>query len=157
MENDNNMLPDEKPEIEINAEESRKEKPKKAKELLEWLEVVSAALICVIILFGFVFRIATISGSSMLDTLHHKEMIVITNISYTPKAGDIVVISRNIENATQINEGDGPIIKRVIATENQTVDIKEGAVYVDGKRLQEDYVFSGVTETRDVEFPVTVP
>ncbi len=130
------------------------------KEFFEWLDVVSVALITVIILFGFVFRIATISGTSMLDTLHHNEKVIITNLFYEPKQGDIVVISRNTFNSTEdINESEGPIIKRVIATENQTVDIdfEQGIVYVDGEALQEDYTSTPTTSKSSVDFPVTVP
>lgn len=149
--------------IDTEIEEVKNEKPKeeafsKRKELFEWFDVVSLALIFVIILFGFVFRVATISGDSMLHTLYDKEMVIITNFSYTAKQGDIVVISRNIENsAEKSTEGKGPIIKRVIATEGQEVDIRDGKVFVDGKALQEDYVWADSTEPRDVAFPVTVP
>ncbi len=146
-------------------EEARHSTPKKEvfskrKELFEWFDVVSVALITVIIIFGFIFRVATISGDSMLNTLRSREMVIITNLSYTPKKGDIVVISRNIENTVVSDmEGDGPIIKRVIATENQTVDIdfESGTVYVDGVALKEDYISTPTTVRHDVEFPVTVP
>ncbi|MBE6787178.1 MAG: signal peptidase I [Ruminococcaceae bacterium] len=130
------------------------------KDFFEWLDVVSVALITVIIIFGFVFRIATISGTSMLDTLKHNEKVIITNLFYEPKQSDIVVISRNMYNSTEdINEGSGPIIKRVIATENQTVDIdfEQGIVYVDGVALEEDYISTPTTVKHSVDFPVTVP
>ena len=151
--------------IYIDIEEAKHSTPKpevfsKRKELFEWFDVVSVALITVIIIFGFIFRVATISGDSMLNTLHGGEMVIITNLSYTPKNKDIVVISRNIEN-TVVNdmEGDGPIIKRVIATENQTVDIdfESGTVFVDGVALKEDYISTPTTVKHDVAFPVTVP
>ncbi len=164
MNNDNNYNPENNGfKVDTDIEAVRNEKPKeepfsKRKELFEWFDVVAAALICVIFVFGFIFRVATISGGSMLNTLHDKEMVVITNFSYTPKSGDIVVISRNIENSAEQNTaGQGPIIKRVIATGNQVVDIREGKVYVDGKELKEDYVNGAFTATYDVTFPVTVP
>jgi signal peptidase I len=99
-----------------------------------------------------------ISGDSMLETLHSDERVILTDFGYTPKTGDIVVISRNVENSTEnISVADGPIIKRVIATENQEVDIRDGRVYIDGKALKEDYLTHSYTATSDVEFPVTVP
>ncbi len=140
--------------------EKREENFSGKKEFFEWLDVVAVALITVIILFGFVFRVATISGTSMLNTLEHNEKIIITNLFYEPKPQDIVVISRNTCNTTaDISEGEGPIIKRVIATENQTVDIdfQQGIVYVDGVALEEDYISTPTTASHDVEFPVTVP
>ncbi len=142
-------------------ERKKKQEAKDSKkEFFEWLDVVAVALITVIIIFGFVFRIATISGTSMLNTLKNNEKVVISNLFYEPKRGDIVVISRNTFNSTEdINEGSGPIIKRVIATENQTVDIdfENGIVYVDGVALQEDYISTPTTVKHSVEFPVTVP
>lgn len=147
----------------ITAENSQT-KPKEIflfkKEFFEWLDVVSVALIAVMILFSFVFRVATISGSSMLNTLKDGEIVVISNLFYEPKQGDIVVVSRNTFNlAEDITEGKGPIIKRVIATENQTVDIdfQKGIVYVDGVALEEDYISTPTTQKRDIDFPVTVP
>lgn len=145
---------------EANNEVKQKEPFSKRKELFEWLDVITLALIIVVVIFGFLFRVATIEGDSMLNTLHGGEMVVISNFSYTPEYGDIVVISRNIENSTSAEaEGQGPIIKRIIATENQTVDIDfdTGIVYVDGVALKEDYISTATTVKRDVEFPVTVP
>ena len=164
MKNDNNYDPlDHGFVVDTNIEEVKDEKPKeeafsKRKELFEWFDIVSWAFICVIILFGFLFRMATISGNSMLSTLHNGEMVIISAVSYTPKGGDIVVISRNVENSVQNStESHGPIIKRVIATENQEVDIKDGKVYVDGVQLEEGYTSSNFTDVRDVKFPVIVP
>jgi signal peptidase I len=145
---------------EIANEKPKSEKFSKLKELFEWFDVVSYALIIVIVIFGFLFRVTTISGDSMLNTLHDKEMVIISNLSYTPKAGDIVVVSRNIENTASSNQkNQGPIIKRVIATEGQTVDIdfKKSIVYVDGVALKENYTSTPTTSQYDVLFPVTVP
>ena len=144
---------------EVKNQGKREEKFSRKKEIFEWLDVVSAALIVVVLIFGFVFRVATISGSSMLNTLHNGEMVIIRNIFYKAEAGDIVVISRNVENTAETDvEGQGPIIKRIIATENQVVDIdfEKNVVYVDGVALKEDYV-STPTNKCDVNFPVQVP
>jgi signal peptidase I len=105
-------------------EPPKKEKLNPKKELIEWLGVVASALIIVVILFGFVFRVAIISGDSMKNTLINGDVVVISNFNYTPKQGDIVVVSRNAENTPEsMREENGPIIKRVIATEFQTVNI----------------------------------
>lgn len=130
------------------------------KEFLEWLEVLSVAIICVILVFSFFFRVATISGNSMLNTLHNGDKVIITNLNYEPRQGDIVVVSRNVTNSA---EGDSqsqePIIKRVIAVGGQTVDIdfEKGIVYVDGAPLKEDYLGSPTNKMGDVEFPIYVP
>ncbi len=129
-------------------------------EIIDWLEVVSSAVIIVVLIFSFLFRIATIDGDSMLNTLHNGEKVVITNLFYKPQRGDIVVISRNTNNSLQEEDPNQlPIIKRVIATEGQTVDIDfiNGVVYVDGEELEEPYTKAPTLARGDLEYPVTVP
>jgi len=128
--------------------------------IFEWVDVIVMALIAVVLVFSFVFRVATIEGDSMLNTLVGGERVVISDFNYTPKQGDIVVISRNAENSVEGTfTSQGPIIKRVIATENQTVDINFalGVVYVDGVALEEDYTSSLTVRKDDLDFPMVVP
>lgn len=142
-------------------EEEVEQKPVKGRELLEWLEVLCTAIIAVVIIFCFIFRIATIDGSSMANTLHHGDRVIISKFNYEPKVGDIVVISRNIANLVEgQSAGTEPIIKRVIAVGGQMVniDFKDGGtVYVDGKALKEDYISSPTINNGDVKFPLYVP
>ncbi len=130
-----------------------------ARETFEWLEVVVSALLAVVIIFTFAFRVATIVGDSMENTLIENEKVIITDWFYTPKAGDIVVISRNIDNNSDSSLDNGPIIKRIIATEGQTVniDFAAGIVYVDGVALDEPYTKTPTNLKYDVKFPVRVP
>lgn len=134
-------------------------KNSKLKETIEWLESISVAVIVVIILFSFFFRIVRISGPSMQNTLFDGDRIVISNMFYSPKCGDVIVISRNYSNEhTAQSESSEPIIKRVIATEGMVVDIdfENGFVYVDGVLLDEDYIKNPTVNQWDVEFPLTV-
>lgn len=127
--------------------------------IFDWLEVLVHAIIAVVICFSFLFRIATIDGPSMQNTLQDGERVIISNLFYTPQVGDIVVISRNKENSVYtMNESNTPIIKRIIATEGQTVDIdfNEGIVYVDGIALDEPYTRTPTNLKWDIQFPVTV-
>ena len=142
-----------------NENQKQKEPISITKETFEWLEVVVSAMLAVVIIFTFVFRVATIVGGSMKDTLYNGEKIIITDWFYTPKIGDIVVVSRNASNSYQTDEGEGPIIKRIIATEGQTVDIdfNSGIVYVDGVALDEPYTRTPTNLRYDVKFPVRVP
>ena len=138
----------------------KRERLNPKKELIEWLGVVASALIIVVILFGFVFRVAIISGDSMKNTLISGDVVVISNFNYTPKQGDIVVVSRNAENTPEsMRDENGPIIKRVIATEFQIVniDFETGTVYIDNMPLDEPYISSPTVDKYDVEFPLTVP
>ncbi len=127
--------------------------------IFDWLEVLVHAIIAVVICFSFFFRIATIDGPSMENTLLNGERVIISNLFYEPKVGDIVVISRNKENSVfTMNDSNTPIIKRIIATEGQTVDIdfEQGVVYVDGIALDEPYTKTPTNRKWDIEFPVTV-
>ena len=71
----------------------------------------------------------------MRNTLSNGDWLVLSNIKYQPEQGDIVVI-------TQKTAADEPLIKRVIATAGQEVDIDfdEGIVKVDGVALDEPYI-----------------
>ena len=96
----------------------------------EWIDAAVISMIAVVFIFTFIFSIVGISGSSMRDTLQDKDIVILSRLFYTPKYGDIVVISRNYANDENIiaSNDNKPIIKRVIATEGQTVDIKDGSV-----------------------------
>ncbi len=135
------------------------EKSQLKRELFDWLEIFVVAVSIVIILFTFAFKVVTISGDSMLNTLHNGERILISNLFYSPERGDIVVISRNEYNSTRFTSNENCIIKRVIATEGQVVDIdfKKGIVFVDGVALSEDYTNTPTNTMGDVQFPVIVP
>lgn len=122
-----------------NSTQPNNEKTKKKRgffaEFYDLLETFCFAFALMVVLFVFVFRLVTVDGNSMLNTLHHEDKLIISNINYTPQTGDIVVIYIEGENK--------PYIKRVIATEGQTVriDFEKWQVFVDGELLEEDYVF----------------
>ncbi|MBE6740144.1 MAG: signal peptidase I [Ruminococcaceae bacterium] len=142
-----------------NENTKQKEPVSITKEAFEWLEVVVSAMLAVVIIFTFVFRVATIVGDSMKDTFYENEKIIITDWFYEPKVGDVVVVSRNVSNDYHTDESEGPIIKRIIATEGQTVDIdfNKGIVYVDGVALDEPYTRTPTNLHYDIQFPVRVP
>ncbi len=108
------------------------------KEVLEWLETVVSAVVIVVLMFTFLFRMVGISGDSMMQTLHNGERVILMSAGYTPDNGDIVVISRDY----MVGDKE-PIIKRIIATEGQEVylDHENNLVYVDGVALDEPYIF----------------
>lgn len=146
--NNSEQEPEKKPDTPVTAE------------IFEWLDVLATAIITVVIIFSLIFRVATISGESMTNTLQDKDKVIITNLAYTPKKGDIVVISRNADNSLEgVNAGQVPIIKRVIAVAGQTVDIdfEKGVVSVDGVEQEEPYTRTLTNRAGDVKFPVYVP
>ncbi len=141
-----------------------KDKKPVSKDLFEWIDTIVIALISVVIIFTFFFRVATIVGPSMQNTLYSGERIIISNLFYEPKHGDIVVVSRNTNNSVGANtSGREPIIKRVIATEGQYVDInfETGKVYVgpdlsNMTELNEPYTKTPTNLRYDIEFPLYV-
>ena len=97
-------------------------------------------------------RIIGIKGSSMVPTFENRDSVIISNLFFTPQYGDVVVLRKDTFQKE-------PIIKRVIATEGQTIDIdfNAGIVYVDGKALDEPYVNSPTNNQLDFTGKVTVP
>jgi len=129
-------------------------------EVFEWVDSIVVAIIVVVILFTFIFRVVGIIGPSMKETLHQGDKLIISNFMYTPEQRDIVVISRNYINEAndEVYQSSEPIIKRVIATENQVVDIdfEAGIVYVDGVALDEPYTKTLTNNKYDIDFPIRV-
>ena len=138
--------------------EKRREKQYETFTMLHDLVYIVAGITLV---FVFFFRLVGVDGSSMYPTLvDHDYLVLESNFLYrSVHAGDIVVIDPPEEAGFS-----GPIVKRVIATGGQTVDIDfdAGVVYVDGEALEESYVFEPTYRSfREVgdglDYPVTVP
>ena len=112
---------------------------------------VIIAVVVIIILLTFFFRIVNVDGRSMMNTLLDGDKVIVTNFMYEPQNNDIVVISH-------VEEYDKPIIKRVIATEGQTlrIDFENERIYVDGTLLDEPYVSSELKEG-NTEIPEVIP
>lgn len=95
-----------------------------ADSLLDFLETVVTAVFFVVILFTFIMKLVTVSGKSMENTLGDGDMLIVRNLFYTPKQGDIIVVSSDTLEKL--------IIKRVIAVSGQkvTIDYNNDKVYV---------------------------
>ena len=124
----------------------------KNKVILSYLHDVVFLLAGALLVFLLLFRIVVVSGSSMHDTLVNGDYVLLLNNIFCgdPNPGDIVVVSKK-----SYKDGE-PIIKRVIATEGQTVTIKNGQVMVDGVVLEEDYLDPHVTTFTAEPMSVTV-
>ena len=127
------------------------------KEIFEWLDIAAISMIAVVLLFTLLFKVVNVTGSSMEYTYLNNDKVVISKLFYEPKEKDVVVISRNAYNSP-VDDSEEPIIKRVIATEGQTVDIdfNKGIVYVDGNAISESYIKEKTHRQGDVTFPLTV-
>ncbi|MBR3474659.1 MAG: signal peptidase I [Oscillospiraceae bacterium] len=124
------------------------------RELYDWIQSLMVALIFCVILFSFVLRLINVSGPSMNPTLYDGNKMLVSDLFYKPKAGDIVVFKNVGEN-----KEEKALVKRVVATEGQEVniDFEHGLVYVDGQPLEEDYVAEPIRNKLDFIGPKTVP
>ena len=135
------------------AEMPTPEKTKKREgDLFDWLQCIVTALVACVLIFVFIGRTIGVVGSSMVPTLEQGDRLIISKLFYTPQQGDIVVLQKD-------SFADYPLIKRVIATEGQTVDIDfdAGVDYVDGVALDEPYTAEPTVVREDFDEPVTVP
>ena len=135
-------------------QEQENNKKRDSRELYEWVQALVYSVLTVVIVFTFVVRLIGVDGSSMEPTLKHGDrLLVLNSLLYNDyRYGDVVVLRKD----TFMRD---PIVKRVIATENQTVDIdfSTGSVYVDGQLLQEEYINELTLTPEGVTFPLTVP
>ena len=110
VENDNETPND------IQPVEKKKKRGSIIKESVEYAEIFVLAICFVVILFSFCFRLCTVDGASMENTLYEGESLIVSNLFYKPEAGDIIVFHQTGE----LNE---PVVKRVIAVEGEKVHV----------------------------------
>ena len=142
-------------DIHSSGENIRKKRNKAQKGVLSYLHDFVIWLIVIVLVFLLLFRVVIVSGPSMQPTLVDGDyLLLLSSVFYrNPKQGDIIVAAKD-----SFHNGE-PIIKRVIATAGQEVDIdfEEGIVYVDGRTLDEPYILSPTYLEEGVRFPLTVP
>ena len=127
---------------------------KKGRDSFEWVQALVCSVLVVVLIFTFGIRLIGVDGHSMLPTLQHGDRLLVLNSMWCGdyEAGDIVVLRKE----SFLEE---PIVKRVIATEGETVDIDfmNGVVYVDGEALEEPYINEPTFVDEGTVFPLTVP
>ena len=103
--------------------------------LFDILEMAAWSIFVMVILLTFAFRVCRVEGSSMENTLYEGQTLLIHNVAYTPKQDDIVVFHLAESKSEKI------LVKRVIATEGQTVriDYDAGEIYVDGVLYEDSH------------------
>lgn len=154
------------------------------KEVWEWTYTIVIAVVIAMIIKTFLFDVVKVDGSSMYPTLENNDRLIVTKLGYTPEQGDIIILDstykkraayyddlaeeKGKEKIGKLSQAIGYFsldpelkhryyVKRVIALPGQTIDLKDGKVYVDGAELSEPY-YDGETFPTDsmVEFPLTV-
>lgn len=126
---------------------------KKRRNTYDWIQCLTSALIVCVVIFIFFIRVIDVRGTSMNPTLNNQDKMLVSDLFYKPKAGDIVVFKKDQYDP------DKALVKRVIATEGQeiNIDFDKGIVYVDGQAIEEDYINELTTTKLDFIGPQTVP
>ena len=126
---------------------------RRRREVYDWIQCLMVALIICVALFVFFIRVIDVSGSSMLPTLTNGDKMIVSDLFYKPKAGDVVVFKSDTYDPNKA------LVKRIIATEGQeiNIDFDHGIVYVDGQPLDEKYIMQPTTTKLDFIGPKEVP
>lgn len=122
------------------------------KELYEWTQAIAIAVVLALFINHFLFAIVEVNGSSMEPTLQNAERLFVRKFLYKPDNKDIVIVKSDSMGKY--------LVKRVIATEGQTIDINIGSgdVIVDGEVINEPYIAEKLNSRGTAnEFPLTVP
>ncbi len=139
---DDELNPQPRPEEDPEAEQEEAEAPSRpGAALFECLQMVLGCVLAAILIFNCLARLIRVEGHSMDNTLQDGELMLVWSLGYRPRQGDIVVLNKTTAEFLG-GEGGEAIVKRVIATGGQTVDIDyaAGIVYVDGSPLDEPYI-----------------
>ncbi len=142
--------------------------------VVEIVVIVVAALALSFIVRAFLVETYEVPSGSMQNTIQIGDRILAEKISYyfgDPQKGDIVTFvspiqeDESVGTETILSGNQEIFVKRVIATEGDTVDIRNGSVYVNGELLEEDYIedgnetftFTSTYHDVEIEYPYTVP
>lgn len=122
--------------------------------LYDWVQTLVCSVLAVVLVFTFLVRVVRVDGPSMRETLQDRDLLLVLNgpLCGGYRQGDIVVLRKaGFHNGSLI-------VKRVIATGGQTVDIDfvRGVVYVDGQALEEPYIREPTFLEEGLDFPVTL-
>ncbi|MDU1320803.1 MAG: signal peptidase I [Clostridium botulinum] len=155
------------------------DKKKVVKEIKSWIFSILGAILIAGLVNSKVFAKVRVQQNSMENTLLTNEQLVVDKLSYNfaePKKGDIIIFHENKERGTIAEdtlemvdniisifnnnnnsiEKDDRLIKRVVGVPGDEIDIKDGHLYLNGKKLEESYV-KGETIEREFKLPIQVP
>ena len=152
------------PETSADTESAAQETPpdpkerlrKTASDIFEIVEMFTVCAAVIMLLFTFIVHPTMVLGPSMEDTLIQNDYLLVSDVAYTPTRGDIVVVHN-----VGLRHYSAPIVKRVIATEGQIIDIDFATwtVTVDGEVIDEPYIKLTPDDyrTSDWSYPLQVP
>ncbi|NMB34041.1 MAG: signal peptidase I [Clostridium sp.] len=148
-------------------------KPNLFREILKWGAIVLLAVIVALLLRTFVFEWVVVQGASMEDTLKNEQVLFVNKLQYLlfePERGDIVIIeisegswdylyfAKDFRALTTLFPGKGEVnyIKRILGLPGDSIEIKDGHLYVNGNKQDEEYA-KGLTYEQSFDLPREVP
>jgi signal peptidase I len=131
------------------------ESPFSWRAILEIVQALALAVVISVVLNLFVVQVTEVRQNSMVPTLLQNDRVLVSKLDYrfgTPQRGDIIVFNPPIQDATI------PYVKRVIAVGGETVDLRNGNVFVNGKQVDFPQAH-GATQAQapQIVYPFTVP
>lgn len=124
-------------------------KRSQGREALSWVLTIAIAIAIAFFFRFFVVEIIRVDGPSMEDTLYTDEQLVVTKLDYVfgrPERGDIII--------TKFEDREGLIVKRVMGLPGETIEIKDGNVYINGEKIDDKYATVKPDEPME---PVEIP
>ncbi len=151
----------------------RNKKQSNLMEFFKWIETIIIAIVVALLIRGFIIEPVIVNGISMEDTLFSEQRLIIYKLGYffhPPQKGDIVVLQYKqglLSNMPILNKFgflnrvlpsvmEIDYVKRVIGVPGDKIDIRDGHVYINGEKLDEEYA-KGETHKQLLDFPKTVP
>ena len=111
-------------------------KNKIAKDILEWALTIIIPVVAALLIHQYLFTFARVDGTSMLDTLHENNIMGVSRLHYRlnePQRGEIITCNYP-------EDGNKLFVKRIIGLPGETIEIREGTVYIDGEPIAETYL-----------------
>ncbi len=128
------------------------EKPNVLKELLGMLIYVGIVLVITFLIITFVGQRTHVSGESMENTLDDGDQLIVDKLTYRfhdPERFDIIVFPFRYKENTYY-------IKRIIGLPGETVQILDGAIYINGAVLEESYGREVMLDAGTAAEPITL-
>ena len=117
-------------------------------EVVIWILQIALVVFIAFVGVKFFGQRVSVIGDSMNPVLENGNITLINSMAYnmgTPKRGDIIAFKPNG------NENAHYSIKRIVGLPGETVEIIDGAIYINGKELEEEYVTTEILEVGIVD------
>ncbi len=133
---------------------ARAEQPFSWRGALEIVQALALAVVISVVLNLFVVQVTEVRQRSMETTLLQSDRVLVSKIDYRlrpPQDGDIVVFTPTFDSSI-------PYVKRIVATAGETVDVRDGKLYVND-RLDDNPEAHGLTQPQNttIKYPLKVP